>query len=730
MTVNDFRPAPEGDEIDLLALWGTLWGGRKIIAGATLAAGLAGSIYAHAIAPMYTSEALLQLELRSDPLALPEGIAALAGDVPKTATEMEIIRSRMVLGAAAASAHLDVRSEFRRAPLIGEMMANYGFPLPNIGFLRSFARPGDTAEVELLEVPRAWVSEDITVTVGEGGAYVVELPSGEEISASVGEVVTDEGLGFSLSISSIEARRGRVLLVRQLSLDATIGSLRGGLELREQGRGSEILRLSFTHTDPSYANRALDAIVTAYANQNAERSAAQADSGLSFLQTQLPQALDAVRGAEAALAAAQRERGAEQLALETQALFEQVAQTEAAIREIQEREVELAQLYTRSHPEYRALIESRERLEFRLEELQVQVSALPEIEREIINLNRDLEIAQEIYLQLRNRAQELQVVRASNIGNVRIIDYANPIGATSPSKSRIVALALILGAVGGAGFVFFRNMGRDTIRSADAVEAMGMPVLASINRSEIMEGYSSSRRHEHMPLIAVEYPDDVVVEGFRSLRTGLHFGMLDAATRSVAITGTAPGVGKSFVCANLATVAAQSGQSVCIIDADMRRGTQRKYFGMPRDTPGLSDILSGNDDLSLSLYATYIPTLNVITAGQVPPNPSELLMRDTFAQLIEHLNDEYDLIIVDTPPVLAVTDPVIVSRVVGATVSVVRYDVTTTDELAAVAQTLKNAGSGISGVILNGFDPNDQTYGRYSRYAYSYRYEYRKGDDD
>jgi tyrosine-protein kinase Etk/Wzc len=288
-------------------------------------------------------------------------------------------------------------------------------------------------------------------------------------------------------------------------------------------------------------------------------------------------------------------------------------------------------------------------------------------------------------------------------------------------------LAALLGIVLGAGLVWLRARLRDTITGAETIEALGLPVFATLNKTGFMP--QASKGLERLPLLAVEQPGDLVTEGLRSLRTSLHFGMLDAKTRSIALTSPAPNVGKSFICANLAVVAAQAGQRVCLIDADMRRGTQRKYFGTSRDARGLSDVLAGDVAAGDALVKTSTDGLSFLPSGKFPPNPSELLMRAELSRLIEELDGKFDLTIIDCPPVLAVTDPVIVGRSAGVTVAVARFDETRPQELEAAMQSLKNAGVPLAGAIFNAYDPKAQAsrYGRrygYS-YAYNYRYDYR-----
>ena len=246
-----------------------------------------------------------------------------------------------------------------------------------------------------------------------------------------------------------------------------------------------------------------------------------------------------------------------------------------------------------------------------------------------------------------------------------------------------------------------------------------MPVFGTVNFSA--DAPNHRKRRGKLPIMALENSDDIVVEAVRSMRTALHFGMIDAKTNSVLLTSAAPGAGKSFISVNLAVVAAQAGQRVCLIDADLRRGYLRRYFDLAKTTPGLAEFLASERTLDEVLLAGPVQGLSVITTGRFPPNPSELLMRPEFASLLKTLNKRFDLILVDSPPALAVTDPVVIGRSVDATIMVVRHLETMLGEVEAVRAAFQNAGVKLTGALLNGYK---QEHGR--RYGgYNYRYSYR-----
>ncbi len=717
----------EDDEIDLIDLFGRLWADKLTIIAFVVVGALGGLFYTLNTTPTYQADGLLQLEEKANQLGLPEGLADLSGDSPRAVTEIEIIRSRMVVGRAVSRLNLDWSAAPLHVPLVGHLLATQNLPLPQWSFLARYARPGDAIRLDLLDVPAAWLGEEIRLTAQEDGRFLLTLPNGQELQGEVGEPVLDEDVGLSLRVGALAAQPGRVFVLVQLSEIEAIKRVTDALGISEQGRNSGILRMTYDADTPETARRTLDAIAQAYLTQNADRSAAEAESSLAFVESQIPAARETVEEAEAALTSFREAQEAIALGAEGEALLTQIRSLEAELIDLAGIEEEVAERYTPNHPEYQRLLANRARVEERLSNLREEVRALPATQREVLTLTQDLELAREVFVQLRNRAQELRVLSASNIGNVRIIDTARvPEEPVAPRKVIVLALASLLGLIIGAGTVLAKSYLRKTVEGSQELEAMGLPVFATLNRHT--SGLKSAKGRKTLPLVALETPEDLFVEGLRSLRTGLHFGMLDAQTRSVVFTGPAPGVGKSFISANLSVVAAQTGQKVCLVDADMRRGQQRKYFDIPRAHPGLANVLAGEVDLPSALIATGVENLSVLSSGPFPPNPSELLMREDLSHLIKMLDADFDLIIIDAPPVLAVTDPVVLGRAAGAVIAVTRFGRTHPGEVLAMKKTLEAAGVKLSGAILNDFDPKSAR-GRYSyNYAYNTRYSYKSGE--
>lgn len=723
----------EDDEIDLMAVLSTLWGGKSWIMLALFLALSAGAFVALRETPLYQAQALMQLETRSGTLGLPQGMQELlggaAGSKSPGEAEIEIMRSRMVMREAALALDLQVSAVPRPLPVMGMLPTRLALPDLGWHFLTPYQWGNEAITVGELEVPEAWLGTHLVLRIAGPDQFAITLPDGKLIEGHVRQRLALSNDAFSLVVDRLEGPVGREFLLMRRQLSETVGSLQTQFAVSETPRGSSILQLRFTDSDPRKAERILDAVAQAYVSQNIARSAVSAQNSLTFIDEQLPMAEAAVSIAQNALNAYRQSQRSVDVDYETRSLLERATTIETQLSALALEEEDLKDRYTVNHPAYRALLQNRITLEAQLEELRNSSAELPETQKEIFNLSRDLEVAQQVYVQLLNRQQELRVVRASTVGSVRIIDnaWASDI-RIAPRTSRLLALSAVIGLIVGTGAVLLRRALRRGIRGAQEIEAIGLPVFATIPFSNAAANHRS--RKGALPILALTLSDDPVIEALRSLRTSLHFGMLDAETNTIVVTSAAPQAGKSFTAVNLAVVAAQAGQKVCLIDADLRRGYIRRYFGQTRGMPGLADYLAQTRTLEEVLVDGPVQGLSVICTGRFPPNPSELLMRASFGELLASLDTRYDLVIVDSPPALAVTDPVIIGRHTGARIIVARHLETMMGEVDAVRRAFEAAGSRLNGAILNGYKAGEDTrYGGQS-YAYNYRYSYHSDTQD
>jgi len=727
-------PAAPAD-IDLAEMFGALLESKWLIAAVTFVAVLLGGAYLYVTTPVFEVDALLQIEDKQSGVSgLAEMSALFSGETPVTA-EVEILSSRLVLGDAVSRLRLDIAASPRYFPVIGRAMARRHDPTQGIADalfgLRSFGWGGELIQVDTLDVPKDYEGEDLALIAGENGGFTLENPSGNALlDGRVGETATrDLGNGFTVKIfvSRLVAAPGTEFILRKSSRLQAIQRLRDALVAAEQGKQSGVIRVTLDGTQPIAITSTLNEIVNIYLRQNVERKSKEAEQRLAFLEEQLPQVKEQLQAAEAVFNTYRLQHGSVDLPAETQSLLQRVVATEQEISQLRQKRDELLQRFTAAHPTVAAVDAQLSRLSGQLARLNDQVKVLPDTQQEILRLSRDVEVNTALYNALLNGAQELKVAKAGTVGNVRVVDYALPPDApVRPQKGLIMLVALAFGLVFGVvAAIVRRAIQSRAVHDPKVVEqTFGMPVYATVPHSATQEKLAKRQGRaagENLILAALE-SDDLSVESLRSLRTSLHFMLLEAPNNVIMITGPSPGIGKSFVSMNLAAVLASAGRRVVVVDADMRKGHLNRYVGLPRDG-GLSEVISGQAALTESIHRTPVEGLDLIPTGALPPNPAELLMHPRFGDVLSELSASYDLVLVDCPPIMAVTDAALVGRHAGASLLVIKAGVHPIREVEQSIKRLQQAGVQVRGFIFNDLEVSRSRHYGYGRYAYQYSYK-------
>jgi tyrosine-protein kinase Etk/Wzc len=366
-----------------------------------------------------------------------------------------------------------------------------------------------------------------------------------------------------------------------------------------------------------------------------------------------------------------------------------------------------------------------DRLNAELSGLNSQVRDLPTTQQELLRLIRDVEVTTALYRSLLDTAQELRVVKAGTVGNVRVIDYAvKPAYPIKPSRSRILLLALLLGGFVGVAAAFAKKALKSGIEDPDLIEKhLGIPVYATIPHSNLQDRiYKDLKlKKAKRAILATAAPEDAAIESLRNLRTALHFGMMDVKNNCIMIVGPSPSLGKSFISVNLAAVLTGNGKKVLLIDGDMRRGHLHEYLGIDRAN-GLSEFISGEIAIGEALHQTRIPGLTLIPTGALPPNPAELLLHKRFSNCLSVLSPRYDHIIIDSPPILAAADTAIIGQMAGGTLMVLKAGAHPMREIEQAVKRLQQAEVNLRGILFNDVQSGSRRYGA-GKYSYQYTYE-------
>ena len=306
-----------------------------------------------------------------------------------------------------------------------------------------------------------------------------------------------------------------------------------------------------------------------------------------------------------------------------------------------------------------------------------------------------------------------EIAKIYQINNISVVDVAvTPEEVSNNTLKRDLLLALFISIFGTIGVVFVVYYFDDTVKLTDNLEEeIGMPVVAKVFKSDI-----GSKNNRKVELLAQKYPKSVVSESIKTLRTNLQFSSVDEDIKTILITSSIPGEGKSFISANLAISFAQTDKKVLIVDCDMRKGRQHRIFKLS-NSKGLSNLLI-DDMTNLKDYInkTSVPGVHVITRGTVPPNPSELLNSKKNADLLRVLKAKYDVIIYDGVPCNGLPDSIIMSKLVDKVLIVSSDSMTPKSVLESTKKQLESVNAPVAGDVLNNVNRKNSTYGKYYGY--------------
>ncbi|HZZ11981.1 MAG TPA: polysaccharide biosynthesis tyrosine autokinase [Paraburkholderia sp.] len=781
----DHGPAPGGDEDavmrDLLRLvieqiWWVIGIAACVIAASVL--------YTRIATPVYSADALLQVEApngNSQPTKSAAALALSSGSL-HTDAEIEIIKSRAVVEPVVEQFKLNFSTGEKLLPVLGKISALFarpGHPLGAPFGMVSYAWGGEQFAVDSITVPKSLEGTRLTLHALGGGRYEVSDDVGQRILTGVAGTQAS-AQGITLLVKTLVARPGTEFYVtRYNQLDAVAG-LSSGLQVTEKGHDTGVVQLSYMGSDPHAITNITNAVAASYLRQRTERAQEEASHMLSFLNSELPRLREEVKRSETALSEYQSRVGSFQPTQEAGVYLSGGLEYEKQIAALRIQRAQLLQRFTEDSPEVQqidAQLSSMSREKARFED---HFTTLPSSERNALALQRDAKVAEEIYVTLLNKTQELSISRAGTIGNVHIIDDALlPSQPVRPKSALIISAGTMLGIISGLLFAFCRRTFFTGVADPEFVERrFHLPIFGSIafspeqarsdrelsarraaalaaprstptevpaitEKSSSLLGHLRSGQNDPAavpvgtqtviasskapmrPLLVKTHPYDTTVEGLRGLRAALQFGLIDAPNRVVAITSPAPSDGKSFLCANLAALIAESGKRVLLIDADLRRGRLAQYLGRSPNG-GLTELLTGQIDLEVAARSTGVDGLHFIAAGAYPPNPSEILTSSRFSEILARLEQQFDLVIVDTPPLLAVADAAVVANIAGSTVMVMRAGVHTEGHVAEALKKLRRARARVVGGVMNAVPIKSRN--RNGTYDYAYAYTYAAAD--
>ncbi|MDR7017293.1 polysaccharide biosynthesis tyrosine autokinase [Acinetobacter sp. 3657] len=719
------------DTIDLKELFFSLLAQWKLIALCIILSLVCALLYLRTTPDTYAVDALVQVEDSKG------ASAALLGDLSKmidqkspAQSEIEILKSRLVLGSVIQALHLDLSISSPDDNFIQRLLGKPSYATEYTPKAVIFRDSQKTFDIRQFEVPQDFLDKTLSLGFKADQFQLIDTRTDEILLAAplnkLNQLSNQYGT-WNVSIFSKDQLDTDYLITKQ-SLPTAVKAISANYSVAERGKLTGILGLNYQGQDKQHITKVLNAILSAYSAQNVARKSAETAQTLKFLDEQLPELKQQLDVAEREFNKFRQQYNTVDVTKESELYLTQSITLETKKIELQQQQADIAAKYTAEHPAMREINAQIASLNKMIGELNSTLKQLPDLQRRYLQLYREVEVKTQLYTALLNSYQQLRIANAGEIGNVRIVDTAvEPVQPIKPKKLLILILAVFVGGFLGTLIALFRNMLRTGIKDSSQIERdLDLPVYATVPRSPVQETRMSIlKKKKSIPILAVKNSDDIAIESLRSIRTAIHFALSNAKNNIIMIAGPSPEVGKSFISTNLATIFAQSNKKVLLIDADLRRGYLHKYFNLDVK-PGLSEVLSSQAELGQVIHETEVAGLSMITRGKNPTNPSEILGSEQFKVLLEKLSSEYDHIIIDTPPILAVTDGIIISQYVGVNLLVARYAKSQMKELELSLNRFEQAGVKVNGFILNDIQRASAGYG----YGYNYAYAYKAQKDD
>lgn len=748
----------EDDDIDLMALLFAILRGWKVIVFFAVLGLIIGILYSRYVNPTFQSDALIQIEESS------QGIAALGSDISeligseasKAQTEAELIRSRMILEPVVNLLHLRIRLSDPTIGYLDRIKSNVTSTQINTPEGVAIETENGQAYISQFNVSQAYLDKSFTLTRSATGfilsngfdEFKGQFNQPHQFSGSNGQI--------QITVADLPVNAHPISITKQ-SLQNTTNAINSALAVTEKGQQTGIIQLSMTGLRQQQVTLVLRHIVLSYIDQNQSRGSQETTKTIQFMETQIPTLKKKLEDSEKTFNKFREKSGTIDVGQEASILLSENSQIDAQLNELKLKKADLTTYYTEDHPLVIQINEQLDVLNSRKQEIDNTIAGLPEVQREFLQLSEDTAINREIYLTLLKNYEQLKIVKAGQIGFARIIDLPiSTFNTIAPKKLQIWVLATLLGAMLGAILALIKSLLRNVVKDPERLESKtGVPVIATIPHSPLLSRLSKNKKSAKRMLAHVDH-NSLSYEAIKSLRTSLMFAMpTDSSTKQqgkvILITGESPGVGKSFISANLSEVFAQLNKKVLAIDADMRLGELHEMFGMTQ-YDGLADYLSqgtgrqdtgrivttnaqtvsseANDhietaskypstDITAVIHPTTMDHIDFMPRGKHPHNPASLLVSEHLGQMMDELKTQYDYIIIDSPPVLAASDAMVLAQHADKVLMVTRYEDSIEGQLVYAINQMNKSNIQVDGIILN-----DVQQGIMSKYSYHYSYAY------
>lgn len=726
------------DEFDPGSIIDTLINHRVMIAAITMAFILMGALYAFCATPIYRASISIRVEDNS-PTALPDSkdlvrnASSLFQEKSSAESEMQILRSKAIAMQTVDYLKLYIETEPKRFPVLGGLISRHTDTrmTPGLFGWGGFVWGDESISVATFEVPRKQEGNAYTVTALSGGQYQLRGPGLQQ--PVTGRVGVDEQFETShgpvnLLVSKIDGESGAEFKLTRHSRQQALEQLQKGLQIDEQGNKSNVLGVLLEGRDPVLVTNILNDIGAVYVRQNVNQKGANAEKSLNYLEQQLPGAKRQMEQAEEAYNTYRNSHGLLDADEESRLILRQATEADSRLYDLKRQRQDLTAHLTAEHPSVVAIDQQIASTNKYVESLAARVKSMPTAEQGALRLMRDMRMSSDMYAALRSNIDTLRLVKAGQSASVQLLDTADvPERPVKPAKALVLLIAAVLGLFIGIGLAFLRDFLFKGVADPEELESRtGLSVYATIPVSDqqLQLTQRMSTRGEEKLALAFQYPMDPAVEALRTMRASLQFALNGERNNVVMLAGPLPGIGKSFLSANLGTLLAAGGKRVLLVDGDLRRGHLNQYFGLPR-AAGLADLIAGTRSLDDTVHKEVLPNLDVLQCGEYPHDPAELLLSSNFRATIRAASERYDIVLLDAPAILAVSDTVTMAPVADSIFMVARFADTRAGEISESVKRLAQTGSKVEGILLNGFKVSRGNYAqsrRYGGYAYDAYY--------
>ena len=714
-------------EIDLKGYINIVYDGRWLIGAVTLLVTMMAIIYALIASPVYEANLMIHVEEESPNASknILSEVSSLFETKKAAIAEMELLRSRMVISHAVDNLQLyiDVRPKY--FPVVGFWFANRNateLSEPGVFGRGGFVWGAERATVSVFEIPDSWQNREFKLVARGNGRFHLgsaDLPVlYEGVVGTTLKAATPAG-NIELRVDRLDARPGAQFRLMRTSRLRTIERIQTAMVITEQGKQSGIIEVRLQGDDAQRINSLLGEIGREYMRQNLARKTEEAEKSLAFLNLQLPALKRQLEQSEEKYNNFRNSNGTIDMREEARLSLAQAAAANTRRIDLNQKKTELLTRFTEDHPIVVGINKQRREVEAEIGNVARRIKSLPSLEQDESRLVREIKVNTDLYTALSNTAQQLRLISVGRVSNVRLIDAPMaPERALKPNRPLIVALAVVTGLFLGTLIAFARKAFVGGIDDPERVEKLlgARVVYASIPHSSNQDKLARKSRGGHvLPLLAQLVPEDIAIESLRSFRAALMFAMPHLKNNIVMFAGPGRELGKSFLTVNFAAVMAASGKRVLLIDADLRNGHLHRYFGVSREQ-GLTKAIAGAMPLEHIIHRRVRDNLDFIPTGALPANRAEFLQHLNFANLLDTVSAEYDLVLIDPPPILAVADALIIGAHTGAVFILARAGITTEAEITESVKRLNHAGISPQGVLFNDVSL------RIGGYAYQFKY--------